>query len=168
MPTLQPKRFLIECPAGLLAAYGLPAYFIEGQYLKLLVEPSDYTITNEQEGETKYIAGFSTQTLSIALMRRNLKIKIKDDRAVIRSVIEELATLSQYSGLRGVHVPLTAIDYARPEYQDVKNAGGGEAHTVRKGIIPLASIESGGIWTWRDESRHQDGFMFTFQELTLR
>lgn len=185
MPSYQPKRFLIKCPAALISAYALPSTLTETAdgttYLRLLVAPGDYSAINDQAGEgTRLVDTFTGVRLVPAAMRRSPRIAVKDDRAELRAIIEELADLSVSTIHAAAPVPLEARDYVRPEYADVKAARQAtqaqaaslppvEPFTVRYGFIPQASIEGGGLWRFRGrEDRHQEGWSFKFVETELR
>jgi hypothetical protein len=173
MSSFQYKRILIKCPESVISAYNPPVTVLEGtvpnQFLRLYVEPGDYQLTNNQENETRYNNGFSSVTLSPALMRRTLRLKIKDDRVLLRAIVEELAALS-YTSTYQQHVPIELHDYCRPEREDIKAAiaTSTEAFTVRHGMIDPAKIESGGAFTFVNQDRVLEGWTFEFAELKLR
>jgi hypothetical protein len=139
-------------------------------YLRLDVAPEDYQVINNYEGEgTRLVAGFSRTIPTVSLLRRTIRIRVADDRALIRWLVEDTARISNSTVYSGTFTPIELIDYVRPEYVDVAATPQGQTpYTVRYGMIPLGSIESGGTWAWRNDYRHQGGFSFEFIEAVQR
>lgn len=161
------NQYKVEWANSSLAEY---SYLFQGNYLKLMIAPEDYRVVNNYEGDgSRFLNGFNRSIPVVCLLRRTLQIRCKDDRALIRWIVEDVARISNSTSYSGEFIPIELVDYVRPEIEDVAATPQGQRpYTTRYGMIPTASIESGGTWQWRNDYRHQGGFQFEFIESTLR
>lgn len=135
-------------------------------YLKIILQPNEWV--RQRQGEpSQYRRGYRSVTRDIKPQNIGFTCTISEDYLLLRYLLEEIIALSDSSALE-THVPVTLIDFMRPEREDFKAArqNNTEPYTIRYGSITMEDeTSSSGYLT---ELYGEGGFRFTFIEKDLR
>lgn len=169
------KRLLIECPIAVKNAFTPPDNPIaldplfEDGYLRLPLS-KEYRQINDQLGEADpYKAGIGGSYFQSSLVRRTIEAEIIGGRAELFWMLEKLIQISTSTGT-GEHIPMTILDYCRPELEDIETAivGGTEPFTQRQGLFQITDRGGSIVGAIGRPQFLPGGMKVKFYELDLR
>lgn len=131
---LSPIRNLyIECQESILNTYNISSdnrkIISSISYLVLPTDSRNYTRIAEGE-KSKYKDSYRKPFITPRNLRVGFNVLIDNNNLNIRRCLEFLATSSISTSNGNVYVPVTILDYVRPEYSD-------PIFTTRKGLLTL-------------------------------
>lgn len=165
------KPLLIRVPSEqTLDDFNISASFRTGSYLKLPIQPQEYS--KIVEGDVSRLSStFSRTVFSPRLARVGFRITSGITEYNVYACLEYVAKISastSYSEYTAIQV----IDYVRPETEDLRaviNSSSPvvQAATTRYGAINMDG-SGGGSYGFDNKTATETGLVFTFSEATKR
>jgi hypothetical protein len=156
------RNLFIECQQATLNQFSIPDLYrqeISGVwYLIIPVDATDYTRTITEKSD--FIDTANAPFLTPKLARVGFTVRVVNTLWCIRQCLEFLA-ISSVSTSYSNYIPVTVLDYVRPEITD-------NQATLRKGLLTL---EGGGGTSGVDEygkPLYTTEYQIVFQELEKR
>ena len=129
------RNLYIECQTAILDQYTIPidkrTVLNNISYLVIALDSSDYTRI-EQGEKSNFTDTFRTPFITPKQIRVGFSARIADNMVNVRRCLEFLAISSVSTSYSGAYIPVTVVDYVRPEYSDT-------SFTIRKGLLTISA-----------------------------
>lgn len=152
----------IACNASLQATYNAPAEWFVSGYLRIPIQPDEYTKLRDGEAP-KSVRTFGIATYKVKLREIGFSIQLAEDDARLRYILEDI----EQASITDNHIfPVTVLDYVKPDRADFAAAApDSNPYTIRVGTI---EVEPGGGTMGKKTSRKgTGGLKFVFRQIKL-
>jgi hypothetical protein len=159
------RRLLLRCKPEYPALFRVPETWFEtfeGHfYLRLNVHQEKYVPQRTMQAAPTYVDTLTTQVAPSPLVRLGFDATVTDPEFGKLMLVERIG-FDCTTPNRRRHVPVTLIDFVRPEVEDWLDKTTGEVYTVRTGRIIELNESAGTVGT--GQKLYGKGFVLKFQE----
>jgi hypothetical protein len=153
----------IACDASLQVAYNAPEEWFVTGYLRIPIQPDEYTKLRDGEAP-KLARTFGTTTYRIKLREIGFSVQLAEDDARLRYILEHIEKTS----ITNSHItPVTVLDYVSPDPEAFMAAvtANSNPYTIRRGTI---EVEPGsGTMGEKTSRKGTGGLKFVFRQTQL-
>lgn len=153
----------ISCDASLQTAYNAPSEWFVPGYLRIAIQPDEYTRIREGNAP-RSARTFGTTTYRVQLREVGFAIQLSEDDARLRYILEHIEKASISNNYI---FPVTVLDYVKPDPDAFLAAvpGNTNPYTIRRGTI---EVEPGSGTMGANTSRKgTGGLKFIFRQSQL-
>lgn len=158
------RKLYIECQQSILDKYEISVdkriIFNSVSYLVVHLDKNEYSRVEMGE-KASFTDTFKNAFITPRLIRVGFTAKINDDMANFKRCLEFISVSSISTSYSSVYIPVTVIDYVRPEFDD-------ESFTIRKGLL---SVSAGSGYSGSDSNlrpMYAEDYEISFQEYNKR
>lgn len=154
----------IACNASLQATYNAPLEWFVPGYLRIPIQPGEYTELEFREGEEpQSVRTFGTTTYKIKLREFGFMIQLEEDDARLRYILEDI---EEASITNDYIFPVTVLDYVKPDRADFAAAPpDSNPYTIRIGTIKVQP--GSGTMGKKTSRKGTGGLKFVFRQIKL-
>jgi hypothetical protein len=157
------RRLYVECQESILNKYSVPLdkkiILNNIDYLVLSIPSSNYSRIESGE-KTSLVDTFRYPFIMPRLIKVGFNVKVDDNDIRVFKCLSFLALSSNSTALSNVFVPVTILDYVRPEVNDL-------SFTSRKGVLNVFSA-NGFAGSLNENPLYVEPYDINFQEINKR
>jgi hypothetical protein len=158
------RKLYFECQDATLNNYGIEEdkriVISSVHYLIVSIPPEDYTRIEVGE-KTGFVDTFRRPFITPRNIRVGFSANITDNKLNIKRCLEFLAVSSVSTSYSSTYIPVTVLDYVRPEYSD-------SVFTTRKGLLTVSASNGYSGSGTSTEPLFTEPYEINFQETGKR